>query len=102
MTVFNPFSYFLLIHFCDQAAAMVYHITPPESDLYHIQPCLTLSKFAANFSNQFDPNTTLIVPPGNHSLYVNISVSNVNRFVMEPENKTPSITCENHVLTFVI
>ena len=95
MTIFNLFFYWFAASLCDQAATMVYRITPIESDLYPIQPFQTLSKFAADFSNQFTQmlHRSFFLEI---SLYVNISVSNVDRFVMESENTTPSITCENH------
>ena len=59
-----------------------------------MQPCLTLSQFAANSSHYLHSNTTLIFLPGTHYLSIaNLTLSNVDKFVIKSENSTAQIKC---------
>ena len=79
------------------AACEVYYITTNSSDLCRAQPCLTLSQFAANSSDYLHSNTTLVFLPGTHQLSTdNLTLSNVDKFVMKSKNSTAKIKCTNH------
>ena len=58
------------------------YITPSSSILCHTGPCLTLSQFAQNSSNWLSSNTTLIFLAGNHTLNIEIFISNISNFSM--------------------
>ena len=59
-----------------------------------MQPCLTLSQFAANSSHSLHSNTTLVFLPGTHHLSnVNLTLSNADNFVMKSENLAAQIKC---------
>ena len=79
----------------------VYHITANSTDLCTVQPCLTLSQFAANTSQYLHSNTTLVFLPGTHYLSkVNLTLSNVVNVAMKAENSLPQINCttnESHI-----
>ena len=79
----------------NQAASEVYYIvTGTSTGLCIVQPCLTLSQFAADLSHYLHSNTTLIFLPGTHYLStVNLTLSNVDNFVMKSENSTAQIKC---------
>ena len=78
----------------NQAASEVYYITANSADLCTMQPCLTLSQFAANSSHSLHSNTTLVFLPGTHHLSnVNLTLSNVDNFVMKSDNSTAQIKC---------
>ena len=59
----------------------VYHITPGLQCLE--ESCVTLSQFAANPSIHHEPNMTLVLLPGNHSLNVSIQIANLHEFRIE-------------------
>ena len=85
----------LLVILCslNQAAGEVYYISP---DLCTVQPCLTLSQFAANLSYYLHSNTTLVFLPGTHYLRkVNLTLSNVEDFMMKSGSSTAQIKCTN-------
>ena len=65
-----------------------------ESDLCttHVHLCLTLSQFAANSID--DVNITLIILPGNHSLFVNLSLSNLTNLLVY-SNFSATVVCES-------
>ena len=78
----------------NQAASEVYYITANSAAPCTVQPCLTLSQFAANSSHSLHSNTTLVFLPGTHHLSnVNLTLSNVDNFVMKSENSTAQIKC---------
>ena len=78
----------------NQAASEVYYII--SADLCTMQPCLTLSQFAANSSHSLYSNATLVFLPGTHRLSnVNLTLSNADNFVMKSENYTAQINCIN-------
>ena len=70
----------------NQTASEVYYITAKSADPCTVQPCLTLSQFAANLSHSLHSNTTLVFLPGTHHL--NLTLSNVDNFAMKSENST--------------
>ena len=82
----------------NQAADEVYYITTNSIDLCTIQPCLTLSQFAANSSYYLHSNTTLVFLPGTHYLSkIDLSLSSsVDNFAMKSENSTAEIKCTSY------
>ena len=62
-------------------ACLVQHISPTPQCL--VESCVTLSQFAANTSIQQETDMTLILLPGNHSLTMSISITNLNEFRMQ-------------------
>ena len=53
-------------------------------------PCLTLSKYATQISSgnvSTSNNTTLVLQPGNHTLWVELSVQNVASFTSLSDGK---------------
>ena len=84
----------LILCFLNQAASEVYYITANSAAPCTVQPCLTLPQFAANSSHSLHSNTTLVFLPGTHHLSnVNLTLSNVDNFVMKSENSTAQIKC---------
>lgn len=84
----------LSLIFCslNQVASKIYYITTNSSDLSTVQPCLTLSHFAANSIHYFHPNTTLVFLLGIHYLSrVNLTLPNVASSVMKSENSSAQI-----------
>ena len=78
----------------NQAASEVYYITTNSADLCIMQPCLTLSQFAAISSHSLHSNTTLVFFPGTHHLSnVNLILSSMDNFVMKSESSTAQIKC---------
>ena len=74
----------------------VYYIIPDATESYN-RSHLVLSQFAANSSNYLHSNTTLVFLPGTHYLTtVNLSLSNVNSFVMKSKNSTARIKCTSY------
>ena len=89
----------LSLAFCslNQVACEVYYITASSSDSCIAQPCLTLFQFAANPSDYLHSNATMVFLPGTHNLSnVNLTLSNMDNFVMKSENTTAEIKCANH------
>ena len=87
----------LILCSLNQAASEVYYITTNSTDLCTMQPCLTLSQFAANSSHSLHSNTTLVFLPGIHHLSkVNLTFSNTDNFVMKSENSTAQIKCTRY------
>ena len=99
MSHLSPLQLIVLIILCslrlNQAASEVYYITTNSTDHCNVQlPCLTLSQFAINSSHYLHSNTTLVFLPGAHHLSeVNLTVSNVEEFVMKSESLTVKIKC---------
>lgn len=82
--------------FWPSSRAEVVNVVPAEDD-HCTQPCLTLSDFAANLSSfNVSSNITLILSPGTHVLHLNISMSNLDTFVMYPSSLPAQIVCENN------
>ena len=80
----------------DQAASEIYYIiTTNSTDLCTKQSCLTLSQFATHSNHYLHSNNMLIfLPAGIHYLNkVNLTLSNVDNFVMMYENSTAQIKC---------
>ena len=83
----------LLVILCslNQAASEVYYITTKTSDHCTMQPCLTLSQFAANLSHYL-----LFFLPGTHYLSkVNLTLTNVENFMMKSRSSTAQLKCTN-------
>ena len=93
----------LSLFFCslNQAASEVYYITPNSTDHCTVQPCLTLYQFVTNSSRYLHSNTTLVFLPRTHYFEVDLTVSNVDSFVMKSENTPAQIHCtRNSNITF--
>ena len=75
----------VLIFFCNEAESKEYYIiaTTGSKDVCPMQPCTTLSNFAANLSKDHDSDniTVLNFLTGNHSLNVNLSIVNTKYYV---------------------
>ena len=89
-----------LLVFCslNQAAGEVYYIITNSVDLCTMQPCLTLSQFAANSSHFLNSNTTLVFLCGTHYLNaVNLTLASVDKFVMKSDTDSTGawIQCTN-------
>ena len=82
----------------------IVYITPSANTPCHnAETCLTLSQFAAN-NSWLRPNTAVILPPsGNHTLNVNMIISNTANFSMlsEGESRISIICQQNAHLIFV-
>ena len=74
----------------------VYHIIPSPDHHCPVEPCLTLSSFAANASLYLDNNTSLIFQPGNHVISSKLNVTGVVNFSMISDQSRAGITCENN------
>ena len=92
--------FILLIVLCSsthQAASEIYYITP---NLCSVQPCITLFQFAANSGHYLHSNTSLVFLPGTHHLStVNLTLSNLENFVMISDSSTTQIKCtgDSHI-----
>ena len=100
----NSFFSLVLAHACliGFVSCAVYHIVPSPDHCCPVEPCLTLSSFAANVSLHLDNNTLLIFQTGNHSLYssFNIHITNVVNFSMisasnSTKDSNAGIICKN-------
>ena len=95
----------LILCSLNQAASeTVYYITTNSTDLCTVQlePCLTLSQFATDSTHYLHSNTTLVFLPGIHYLSkINLTLSNVDSFVMMSKNSTTQIlikcTNDSHI-----
>ena len=95
MTVFHILTLSLVLCSLNQASSDVYYITTNSTDAC-TGSCLTVSQFAANSGHYLHSNTTLVFLPGTHYLdTVNLTLSNVDNFVMKSKNSTAQIKCKN-------
>ena len=91
---------FTLVHSASGSA--VHYVTPsqgiqcPEGESMN---CLTLSMLAANTSNFFDADMTLIFLSGNHTLQTDLIMANIDKLLILTTNAsvTASITCSSGV-----
>ena len=97
MSHFSLLALSLVLCSLSQAAGEVYYITANSTNLCTVQPCLTLSQFAAISSHYLHSNTTLVFLPGTHYLSsINLTLSNVDNFVMMSENSPAQIKCTSN------
>jgi hypothetical protein len=65
-------------------------------------PCITLSDFAANQSDNIiiSSNLTLVLSPGTHILQANLSIANLNKFAMYTNSSSlpAQVVCEQRSL----
>ena len=84
-----------LLGVIQSCASVVYYIKLNGSDCWlaesDVQPCLTLSEFAAIDTKNV--STTLILLPGNHSLLVNLSLSNIKILEIHSNDSNTQIKC---------
>ena len=79
-----------------------YHITPSPDIPCPINPCLTLSQFAANSSN-YTGHVSLIFLPGNHTLNRELILSGAHNFSMESQvNEMVTIECLSQSGRFIV
>ena len=88
------------------STSTIYHITTNNTETDHEFncailefECLTLTQFAANVDLYLNPNYTtlsLVFQPGTHYLDTNVSLSDLETFLIVPENSTAQILCTNH------
>ena len=83
----------IVICLLNQATSEVYYIKANSTDHCIVQPYLTLYQFVINSSHYLHSNTTLVFLPGTHYLQVNLTVSNVESFVMKSENTPAQVYC---------
>ena len=95
MSHFSLLTLWLALSSLNQAAqSEVYYIKTDPTDFCIVQPCLTLSQFAANLSHHLHSNTTLVFLPGTHYLSkVNLTLSYMDNFVLKSKNSTAQIVC---------
>ena len=98
----------VLIFFCNEAESKEYYIiaTTGSEDVCPMQPCTTLSNFAANLSKDHDSDniTVLNFLSGNHSLNVNLSIVNTSSFIILCSNTsvgTVVIECKESSHLFI-
>ena len=58
------------------------YILPSPSAFCPLSPCITLTQFASNESNDLHPNTRLIFQPGDHTLDSQLSITNINKLTI--------------------
>ena len=94
---------FLLVGAVSAQSEVHYYIIPSPDIPCPKDPCLTLSRFAANSSN-CTGNVSLIFLPGHHSLDSMLKVSGADNFSMKTRdnNKLVTINCKSHSGRFVI
>ena len=75
----------------------VIYIKSSQSAPCPAQPCYTLSQFAAINESQLQPNTTLLILSGNHSLDSTILVADITFFSMLSHlSSSPNIRCHQY------
>ena len=88
--------------FCSHSVwCQVYNISEISSCMS--EPCLSLTDFSTHLESYLYSNTTLVLLPGNHSLQVNLLVSNVTEFSVvasDPDSQNTIILCNMTGLTF--
>ena len=77
MMIYSSFSLFLTHLWIGFVSCAVYHILPSPDDHCPVEPCLTLSSFAANASLYLDNNTSLILQSGNHTVHSQLKIASV-------------------------
>ena len=90
--------YILLFLLCysNLVEGTVYHIMPNSAGLCTV-PCPNLTLFAVNFSNfiNLELNTTMILFPGRHNLFMTLEIVNQKHFLMTSLNTSAQVICEN-------
>ena len=90
----------VLIFFCNKVESKEYYniiiATTGSEDVCPMQPCTTLSNFAANLSKDHDSDnvTVLNFLTGNHSLNVNLSIVNTNSFIIRSNTFVGTVVIE--------
>ena len=103
LSKFGLFTIYIAVFFlCSlkQTNSEVQYITRNSTDLCSVQPCLTLSQFAANSSRSLHSNMTLVFLPGTHYLNIKLEITNQNSFMMNSEYTTARIVCTDRSHNF--
>ena len=74
--------------------AVVYSITPPGKCNSGINPCHTLSDFAANTKQLLKASTKLVVLEGEHKINAQFAIEQIVTFTMSSSHNA-TIKCEN-------
>ena len=83
----------LLMTFLHQSTCIEYCIAPTQKD--GNSSCMTLSQFAGTDYGHV-PGVTLLLLPGNHSLDVKLSLSNISEFrMLNSQSTSAEIFCES-------
>ena len=61
---------------------------------------MTLSSFAANTSNYLQFNTKLVLLPGNHTLYSQLTIKHINQLELRSSTSHANIVCIHHMGSF--
>ena len=85
----------LLIHlWIGSISCAVYHIVPSPDHHCPVEPCFTLSSFAANVSLYLESDSTLLIfLPGNHIIRSKFNVRGVSNFSMISYHSNLSRAC---------
>ena len=89
----------IFVHIAGGSYSKVHYITPsPNTQCPTGESCLTLSMLSANISNFLDSNTALIFLAGNHTLDLELYVSNIDEFLRLSTNVSvaASVTCSGN------
>ena len=86
---------FVVLLGVDYVTCERYYITPSQDGTpCPAQPCVSLNQYAANATQYHHTNTTLILLQGNHSLNVDLSISNMTELIMSVEqNSEAKVRC---------
>ena len=90
-----------LVSFCctHSASSEIYHISPTlKSCSVDREPCVTLSQFAANSSQNLESNTTLVLLEGNHTLDTQLTIEGIVAFSI---NSGQNVTCVNESVIYL-
>ena len=102
VTLLLRFMHLLLIHTIE--CGNVHYVKPLPTTQCPEQSCLTLSTLAANSSDYFDPNTTVVFLEGKHTLDSDLFVSKINGSLTLLPNGSDSVAIicsRNTTLVFV-
>lgn len=89
--LYNVINLLLILICFDQTGGVVYHIT--NGVCHNNETCLSLSQFAAN---PVDTSTHLVLLEGNHSLELNLNISNMDSFSILSNSSSTSINCRGN------
>ena len=73
----------------------VVYIKPSSNTTCNVKLCLTLSQLDGQLSHPIS-NATLILLPGSHSLFFNLSIANLTELSMHPNSSSELIVCQQN------
>ena len=91
----------LLTIMTSTAVCKVYHVVPSLEKQCKDDPCITLTQFVNNYSLYIDTtNTTLVLEPGNHTLSIDLMISDISQFaIVSHYSSMPTVTCTESATT---